>query len=150
MLKTKSSRADFFHKDQKRVLILNGPPPLPRHPFQFSRHFPFQFSRHCARSGFVLCYYEPLKHTDYPDKTAKGYLPLWMLSKLEADVSLAVPQFSLHYGSDVFTFKGAHQTGGENMPADVYQRALLQPASASQTPRAFSSRFVTALVMFLS
>jgi hypothetical protein len=28
MLKTKSSRADFFHKDQKRVLILNGLPIL--------------------------------------------------------------------------------------------------------------------------
>jgi hypothetical protein len=34
MLKTKSSRADFFRKDQKRVLILNGLLP-PRHLFQF-------------------------------------------------------------------------------------------------------------------
>jgi hypothetical protein len=74
---------------------------------------PFRFSRCCAHSGLVLCYYEPIKHTDYPDKIAKGYLPLWMLSKLEADVSLAVPQFSLHYGSDVFTFKGMRQSWSE-------------------------------------
>lgn len=78
MLKTKSSRADFFHSDQKRVLVLNG---------------------------LVLCYFEPTKHTDYPEQKAKGYLPLWMLSKVEADVSLAIPQFSLHYGTDTFTFK---------------------------------------------
>lgn len=104
MLKTKSSRADFFHSDQKRVLVLNGVPLCASRPATQ----PLIHSHCNPRSGLVLCYYEPTKHTDYPEQKAKGYLPLWMLSKVEADVSLAIPQFSLHYGTDTFTFKGLH------------------------------------------
>lgn len=38
MLKTKSSRADFFHSDQKRVLVLNGKPSCASRPTTPTSH----------------------------------------------------------------------------------------------------------------
>jgi len=57
-------------------------------------------------SGLLLSYYEPIKKTDYPSQTAKGHLPLWMVSKVEADVTSLLPQVSLFYRDECFTFKG--------------------------------------------
>jgi hypothetical protein len=91
---------------------------------------------HTACSGLVLCYYEPLKHTDYPDQKAKGYLPLWMVSKLEADVSSARPHFTLEYGPAKFTFKGLHHSIIAAIAlSDSPSLVLSQPASVSQIRR---------------
>ena len=110
MLKTKSSRAGFFQSNQKRVLILNGLPVFAAWPLHTTCSSRVLSPCHplISRSGLVLCYYEPRKHTDQTNQKAKGYLPLWMLSKIEADVSSATPQFSLEYRHDTFTFKGLH------------------------------------------
>jgi hypothetical protein len=91
--------------------------------------FPFD-----PRSGLVLCYYEPIKKTDYPDQKAKGYLPLWMVSKLEADVSSARPHFTLEYGHVTFTFKGVHQKALRR-PVHYLTRHLVFFRSTQAFPR---------------
>jgi hypothetical protein len=80
------------------------------------------------KTGLVLCYYEPVKHTDFPNQKAKGYLPLWMLSKLEADVSSATPLVSLQFGTDTFIFKGAYLVRSGECHASL-SFGISQPAS---------------------
>jgi hypothetical protein len=91
-------------------------------------------------SGLALCYYEPVKHTDFPSQKAKGYLPLWMLSKLEADVSSATPFFSMQYGSDAFTFKGAFRTHSSEFFASF---VILWPFAARKRYPDAARDFVT-------
>jgi hypothetical protein len=77
--KTKGSKADFFHRDQKRFLVLDG---------------------------LCVSYFDVKKHVQQPIGDAKGHLPLWIATEVSLlNEQGGLPSIRIGFKSETFTFK---------------------------------------------